>query len=62
MRCGEVGLTVKADIKVKYGETAIMTFMTGHDGVVYERDLSPDTTKSSRAVCRRAARQRKDQQ
>lgn len=28
---------------VKYGETGIMTFMTGRDGVVYERDLGPDT-------------------
>src|SRR5579863_5336960 len=28
---------------VKYGETGIMTFMTGMDGVVYERDLGPDT-------------------
>ena len=28
---------------VRYGETGIMTFMTGRDGVVYERDLGPDT-------------------
>jgi len=28
---------------VKYGETGVMTFMTGRDGVVYERDLGPDT-------------------
>jgi hypothetical protein len=28
---------------VKYGETGIMTFMTGGDGVVYERDVGPDT-------------------
>jgi hypothetical protein len=28
---------------VKYGETGIMTFMTGRDGVVYERDFGPDT-------------------
>jgi Protein of unknown function (DUF2950) len=28
---------------VKYGETGILTFMTGRDGVVYERDLGPDT-------------------
>jgi len=30
---------------VKYAETGIMTFMTGIDGVVYERDLGPDTAK-----------------
>jgi hypothetical protein len=30
---------------VKYAETGIMTFMTGGDGVVYERDLGPDTVK-----------------
>ena len=30
---------------VKYGETGIMTFMTGSDGLVYERDLGPDTVK-----------------
>jgi len=30
---------------VKYAETGIMTFMTGPDGMVYEQDLGPDTTK-----------------
>jgi Protein of unknown function (DUF2950) len=30
---------------VKYAETGIMTFMVGRDGVVYERDLGPDTAK-----------------
>jgi Protein of unknown function (DUF2950) len=30
---------------VKYAETGIMTFMTGGDGVVYERDFGPDTVK-----------------
>jgi hypothetical protein len=30
---------------VNYGETGIMTFMTGVDGVVYERDFGPDTAK-----------------
>jgi DUF2950 family protein len=30
---------------VKYAQTGIMTFMTGGDGVVYERDLGPDTAK-----------------
>jgi Protein of unknown function (DUF2950) len=26
-----------------YGETGIMTFMVGHDGIVYQRDLGPET-------------------
>src|SRR5580658_2273896 len=30
---------------VKYAETGIMTFIAGRDGVVYERDLGPDTVK-----------------
>ncbi len=30
---------------VKYAETGIMTFITGRDGVVFERDLGPDTVK-----------------
>ena len=28
---------------VKYGETGIMTFQVNHDGVVYEKDLGPNT-------------------
>jgi len=35
---------------VKYGETGIMTFMTGRDGVVYERDLGPDTAKIAASI------------
>jgi hypothetical protein len=35
---------------VKYAETGIMTFMTGRDGVVYERDLGPDTVKLAASV------------
>jgi len=35
---------------VKYGETGIMTFMTGADGVVYERDLGPDTAKIAASI------------
>src|SRR5579862_2080794 len=35
---------------VKYGETGIMTFMTGADGTVYERDLGPDTTKIAASI------------
>jgi hypothetical protein len=35
---------------VKYGETGIMTFMIGGDGVVYERNLGPDTVKRSASI------------
>ena len=28
---------------VKYGDTGVMTFIVSHDGVVYEKDLGPDT-------------------
>jgi Protein of unknown function (DUF2950) len=35
---------------VKYAETGIMTFMTGIDGVVYERDLGPDTANIAASI------------
>lgn len=35
---------------VKYGETGIMTFITGTNGIVYERDLGPDTVKLAAAI------------
>lgn len=35
---------------VKYAETGIMTFMTGSDGIVYERDLGPDTAKIAASI------------
>jgi hypothetical protein len=35
---------------VKYAETGIMTFMTSRDGVVYERDLGPDTVKIAASI------------
>jgi hypothetical protein len=35
---------------VKYAETGIMTFITGSDGVVYERDLGPDTGRIAASV------------
>jgi hypothetical protein len=33
-----------------YGNSGIMTFITNHDGVVYERDLGPDTDKIAAAM------------
>ena len=35
---------------VKYGETGIMTFITGTDGIVYEQDLGPDTTRTAASI------------
>lgn len=35
---------------VKYAETGIMTFMVGPQGVVYERDFGPDTTKIAASI------------
>ncbi len=34
----------------KYAETGIMTFMAGSDGMVYERDLGPDTVKIAASI------------
>jgi Protein of unknown function (DUF2950) len=35
---------------VKYGETGIMSFMTGDNGVVYERDLGPNTATVATSI------------
>jgi|HubBroStandDraft_5_1064220.scaffolds.fasta_scaffold17972_2 hypothetical protein len=35
---------------VKYAETGVMTFITGRDNVVYERDLGPDTVKIAASI------------
>ena len=35
---------------VKYGETGIMTFVIGRDGIVYEHDLGPDTVKLAASI------------
>lgn len=37
---------------VKYGDTGVMTFMVSHDGVVYEKDLGPDTAARAGAIAR----------
>ena len=35
---------------VGYAETGIMTFITGSDGIVYERDFGPDTAKIAGSI------------
>jgi Protein of unknown function (DUF2950) len=37
---------------VKYGDTGVMTFIASHDGVVYEKDLGPDTAARAAAMTR----------
>lgn len=37
---------------VRYGETGVMTFIVNHDGVVYEKDLGPQTQTRARAITR----------
>ncbi len=37
---------------VKYGATGVMTFMVNHGGVVYEKDLGPETANRVRAMKR----------
>lgn len=35
---------------VSYGETGIMTFMMNDNGIVYERNLGPDTVKLAASI------------
>ena len=35
---------------VKYGDSGIMTFIINRDGVVYQRDLGPDTQKVAASI------------
>jgi hypothetical protein len=37
---------------VKYGDTGVMTFIVSHDGVVYEKDLGPDTAARASSITR----------
>jgi len=37
---------------VKYGDTGVMTFMVSYEGVVYEKDLGPNTATHARAITR----------
>ena len=34
----------------QYGNSGIMTFITNHDGIVYQRDLGPDTEKVAQRI------------
>lgn len=37
---------------VRYGDTGVMTFMVSHDGIVYQKDLGPDTAVRAAAITR----------
>jgi hypothetical protein len=34
----------------RYGDTGVMTFLIGSDGVVYQKDLGPDTDATAKAI------------
>jgi hypothetical protein len=34
----------------QYGNSGIMTFITNHDGIVYQRDLGPDSQKIAEGI------------
>ena len=36
----------------RYGSSGVMTFIVNHDGIVYEKDLGPDTASAARAITR----------
>jgi S-formylglutathione hydrolase FrmB len=36
----------------RYGDTGVMSFMISHAGVVYEKDLGPNTDAAARAMTR----------
>lgn len=36
----------------RYGNSGVMTFIVNHDGVVYERDLGPETIKKAQSITR----------
>ena len=35
---------------VRYGETGIMTFVMGSDGIVYQQDLGPNTAQRAASI------------
>jgi len=37
---------------VRYGNTGVMTFMVSHDGVLYQKDLGPNTASRAQAITR----------
>jgi hypothetical protein len=36
----------------QWGSSGVKTFMVNHDGIVYEKDLGPDTAAIARAMIR----------
>jgi hypothetical protein len=35
-----------------WGNSGVMTFIVNHDGIVYQKDLGPDTAAAARAITR----------
>jgi hypothetical protein len=48
----KIGGFAAAAWPVRYGDTGVMTFMVSHDGVLYEKDLGPDTAARAGAMTR----------
>ncbi len=36
----------------RFGDTGVMSFMIGHNGVAYEKDLGPNTEAVARGITR----------
>ena len=36
----------------RYGDSGVMTFIVNHEGVVYQKDLGPETAKLAAAITR----------
>jgi len=37
-------------VPAQYGVSGVMTFLVNHDGVVYQKDLGPNTLATARAM------------
>ena len=52
MRGKKIGGFAALAWPVKYGDTGVMTFAVSHDGVVYEKDLGPNTAARAASTTR----------
>ncbi|MFN7571491.1 MAG: DUF2950 domain-containing protein [Betaproteobacteria bacterium] len=52
VRGREIGGFAAVAWPAKYGDTGVMTFMVSHDGLVYEKDLGPQTAARAAALTR----------
>ena len=52
VRGGMIGGFALVAYPAEYGASGVMTFIVSHDGVVYQKDLGPDTAAAARALTR----------